>query len=110
MTVSDMINELRAMTESDEADTVLLTYLDAAGNVILNRMYPFLDNDTDYSEMEVPARFHNKLIRIAAFLMNKRGAEGETIHSENGINRHWKDADVPTEMLFDIVPQIGIPG
>ena len=42
-------------------------------------------------------------------MLNKRGAEGEVQHIENGIHRNYKYADVPTELLRDIPPMCGIP-
>ena len=38
------------------------------------------------------------------YLLNKRGAEGQTAHSENGISRSYEDGDVPPTLLRDIVP------
>ena len=108
MTEADKLTELRRITESDEEDSILLSYLNQAKDVILNRMYPYCD-DAEYEEMDVPQRFEWKQIRIAAYFMNKRGAEGETQHIENGIHRNYKSSDVPEDMLWDVFPAIGIP-
>ena len=105
---SDKVLELRRSTEARDEDSVLLSYLAQAREIILSRMYPFRE-ESGYSEPEVPRRFEWKQIRIAAYLMNKRGAEGETAHSENGISRSYGAADVPEEMLRDVLPQVGIP-
>ena len=47
-------------------------------------------------------------VEVAAYLLNKRGAEGETAHSENGISRSYEDGDVPSSLLRDIVPYAGV--
>jgi len=47
-------------------------------------------------------------LEIATYLLNKRGAEGQTAHSENGISRSYESADVPSSMLNQIVPHCGI--
>lgn len=75
-------------------------YLEIARSKILNRLYPF-----GYFEYEpVPDRYFYKQVEIASFLLNKRGAEGQTAHSENGISRSYENGDVPSSMLQDIVP------
>ena len=109
MTEEQKLNELRRITDSEEDAAVLLSYLAQAKDVILNRMYPYCD-DAEYTEMNVPDRFAWKQVRIAAYFMNKRGAEGETQHIENGIHRNYKSSDVPEDMLWDVFPQVGIPG
>ena len=84
---------------SEWTDDVLLTYLTIAGRKIINRAYPFRE-DIDV----VPKRYGILQCEIACYLLNKRGAEGETSHSENGISRAYGSADVPESMLSDVVP------
>ena len=108
MEIAEKLIELRIITEADDDDLVLLTYLDLAKGVILNRMYPYKD-DEELEGMEVPKRFEQRQIEVAAYLLNKRGAEGETQHIENGIHRNYRSAHVPVDMLWDIAPQAGIP-
>lgn len=82
------------------SDALLAAFLDAAGDAVLQRMYPFGYDD----DAEVPAKYARKQCEIAVYLCNKRGAEGETYHSENGINRTYESASVPASMLKGIVP------
>ena len=85
------------------ADDVLISYLDIAARKILNRAYPYDDTIT-----EVPRRYGYLQCEIATYLLNKRGAEGQTAHSENGINRSYASADVPESMLNGIIPHVGV--
>ena len=102
MTKEIMINMLRSMIEDDDtSDGVLNTYLEIAAQKILNRMYPYKE---DYSDMEVPDRYAMIQLNIAVYMLNKRGAEGEIQHIENGIHRNYGSSDVPDGMLKDIVP------
>ena len=64
-------------------------------------MYPFKD---DYEGLEVPDRFVATQLKIASYMINKIGAEGEIQHIENGIHRNYGSADVPDGMLQDIIP------
>lgn len=98
MTDSEKLIMLKAMTgETDE--TVLSTYLSIARNKVLRRAYPYNSSVT-----VVPDQYAYNQVEIAAFLLNKRGAEGETAHSENGISRSYEDGDVPPTLLREIVP------
>ena len=103
MDLSEMLNKLQAMTgETDEE--VMRVYLDLAGDVILRRLYPYGTEIT-----QVPSPYEVRQIEIASYLLNKRGAEGETTHSENGTNRTYGDAYVPPSYLRGIVPFARVP-
>lgn len=103
MTDNDKITLLKQMYDGDESDAVLSTYLSLAADKILNRLYPY-----DTSKTEIPDRYVRTQISIACYLLGKRGAEGETAHKENGIDRTYASADVPEDMLKDIVPFCGV--
>lgn len=47
-------------------------------------------------------------VEIAAYMLNKRGAEGEIVHLENGISRHYEDGDIPPTLLRRITPMVGV--
>ena len=59
---------------------------------------------------EVPEQYGFTQVEIAVYLLNKRGAEGQTAHSENGISRSYEDGDVPPTLLRDIVPFAAVMG
>ena len=104
MTDTEKLTMLKAMTgEKDES--VLSTYLSIAGNKVLKRAYPF-----DSTVTVVPDRYAYNQVEIAAYLVNKRGAEGETAHSENGISRSYEDGDVPPTLLREIAPCASLIG
>lgn len=104
MTDTEKLTMLKAVTgEKDES--VLSTYLSIAGNKVLKRAYPF-----DSTVTVVPDRYAYNQVEIAAYLVNKRGAEGETAHSENGISRSYEDGDVPPTLLREIVPCASLIG
>lgn len=86
-------------------DDLLSTLLAIAESKVLDRAYPY-----DPSVTEVPERYEYKQIEIAAYLYNKRGAEGQTAHNENGINRTYESADVPESLMRGITPFVGVIG
>lgn len=107
MTEVEKLSMLRVMVgqpnEGDWSDDVLSSYLAIAGQKILNRAYPYDDSVT-----EVPRRYSYLQCDIANYLLNKRGAEGQTAHGENGVSRSYESADVPESMLSEIVPNVGV--
>ena len=105
MTESEKLNELRTMTDSRDDDGILSTYLRIARRKILNRMYPYGVIDG----LNVPQKYESLQLEVAAYLLNKRGAEGETLHNENGVQRTYGGADVPSAMLAEITPLCAIP-
>lgn len=98
MTDIEKEDMLAAMT-GEKNGIVLSTYLAIAGNKVLKRLYPFGTTTT-----AVPDRYALTQVEIACFLLNKRGAEGQTSHSENGISRSYEDGDVPPSLLREIMP------
>ena len=108
MTIADKIAQVRVMvgkpeTDSEWSDSVIITYLNIAGRKIINRAYPYDDSIND-----MPTRYDLLQCEIATYLLNKRGAEGQTAHSENGISRSYESADVPDSMLADVIPFCGV--
>ena len=102
MTQEAKIARLRTMIEDQgDSDETLSVYLDLAGDKILNRMYPYKE---DYTGLVIPDRYASTQLKIAAYMLNKRGAEGQIQHIENGIHRNYGDADIPNGMLQDVGP------
>ena len=104
MTKEVMKARLSALTGETD-DNILLTFLDIAGEKILEKCYPY-----HHDKGDVPARYHSTQLEIAVYLLNKRGAEGETAHSENGISRSYESATVPDSMLKHITPHASVLG
>ena len=104
MDANTKIRLVESMT--DEHDHVLIrAYLDLAGEKVCRQAYPY-----DESKTDVPLCYSGNQIAIAAYLLNKRGAEGETSHSENGTMRTYEDADIPASMLRDVLPMVRVIG
>ena len=108
MTEVEKLSLLRVMvgqpnTDEDWSDDVLISYLKIAGEKIINRAYPYDDTVT-----EVPRRYGVLQCEIAQYLLNKRGADGETAHSENGISRTYENADVPESLMNEVIPIVGV--
>lgn len=103
MSITERIDALRDMIENKEDDSVLLAYLRIAESAVLERRYPY-----DHEVACIPPRYETKVLEIAAYLLNKRGAEGQLSHSENGVSRSYESASIPESMLRDITPCVGV--
>lgn len=88
-----------ADTTSDE---IANAYLDMAEKAVVNLAFPFGDG----SEV-MPEKYENVQIEIALYMLNKRGAEGETEHSEGGTSRSYESGDIPLSLKSMITPYAG---
>lgn len=102
MTIEEIISKVSLMANEENTE-IINAYLDIAKNKILLKAFPF----EDISSMEMPEKYQSLWIDATVFLLLKRGAEGETTHNENGVNRSWASDDLPVYMLKEIVPRVG---
>lgn len=87
---------------TDEADAnVAKAYLDVAGSRIMSRAYPFV---ADLSSLSFPARYDDLHVRLAIDMWAKRGAEGQSSHNENGVNRSYEPQ---SRLLAEVIPYVG---
>lgn len=98
----EQLKSLLDISGTDE-DALLLTLLSISAQKILDRVYPY-----DSTVTEVPNRYAMKQVEIAVYLYNKRGAEGQTVHNENGINRTFESADIPESIMRVVTPYVGV--
>lgn len=86
------------ISDSDTTqDSKLNAMLSRAENKIKERRNWMFDEPME-------SRWNELQVQIALFLYNKQGAEGETQHNENGVNRTYENADIPNSLLNDITP------
>ena len=89
-----------SLAPDTDTDEVLDNVLADAEALVLNRMYPFgYPDGTD-----VPARYERIQVQLAVELYSKRGAEGQSSHSENGVSRTWVET---SPLLKRIMPHCG---
>lgn len=101
MTDIEKIEAMRVAIAPDTAeDQVLLSEIQVAETMILNKAYPF-----GYPEdMVVPPRYERLQIKLAVELFTQRGAEGQASHTENGTTRTWPSVN---RILSQIIPHCG---
>ena len=89
-----------SLAPDTDTDVVLDNVLADAEALVLNRMYPFGYPDGTV----IPTRYERIQIQLATELYSKRGAEGQTGHSENGISRSWPEKSA---LLNQVLPHVG---
>ena len=97
------LERLKIRITENVTDEELEDILESAKAVILSRRFPF----GDWPE-ELENKYKDLQIRIATEIFNKRGAEGETAHSENGISRSYASANVSEDLLREITPKAAV--
>lgn len=103
MTNDEKLAALKAMVGSSDSDEVLSAYLKLAGGKIIAKAFPYQNDVT-----EVPEQYSYLQVEIAAYMLNKRGAEGQISHTENGVSRSYENGDVPPSMLKAVIPYCGV--
>ena len=88
----------------DVNDELLNELLASAAAAILSRRFPFGHE----AGQGVPAQYEDLQIRIAVDMFNRMGAEGETMHSENGISRTYESGYISQSLLAEVVPMVGV--
>lgn len=102
MTHAERIANVQARVHDEFAtdDTVSILLQDAQEAIFL-RMYPFGVPD---NVLDVPPRYQVLQCRLAARYFYRIGAEGETVHLENGMHHHYGSAN--DEDLLQEVMQV----
>lgn len=97
------LERLKIRITENVSDAELEDILESAKAVILSRRFPFGEPPAD-----IEVKYKDLQIRIAVEMFNKRGAEGETAHSENGVSRTYSSANVSEDLLREITPKAGV--
>ena len=97
------LDRLKIRITENVSDIELEDILESAKAVIMSRRFPFGEQPA-----EIEDKYKDLQIRIAVEMFNKRGAEGETAHSENGVSRSYASANVSEDLLKEITPKVGV--
>lgn len=106
MTQEEMVAMVQMLVGDERFDAFAEPCLEVAKNAIISRRWPYRD---DASWDEVPEVHHMTAVMAAVYLVNRRGAEGETSHSESGTSRSYESAGIPDSYLRGVVPMVGVP-
>lgn len=107
MTQQEAINIVQTLLENDPTatDALVGVYLDDAKAAILRRLYPF----GGYDDADIPPVYELLWAKLAMRYFLRRGAEGEYIHDENGVNRHYASVN-DEDLLSEVTPYAWVAG
>lgn len=100
--LNDVVNYLR-IKDTTEQKYLKVLVKQAITNVI-NKRYPFKECSEQEQEATV-RRYSNVIFNAVIYAYAKDGAEFQTSHTENGIQRSWIDEE---NLYKDVVPYIKI--
>mgnify|MGYP002623532443 CR=1 FL=1 len=102
MTTEEKITRVQALLNNNEnaTDELISVFLDDAKAEILNVRYPFGIPET---VSDVPAQYEYSQCKLAVRYFNRMGDEGEQIHNEDGVHRHYGSVD-DIDILEKVVP------
>ena len=106
MTDEQMVSRVQTLVGDPRFDDLAEVYLESAKEAIVSRRFPY---DEEKGWDEIPERYHVLACDIAAYLVNRRGSEGETSHTESGTTRAYESAGIPNSYLRCVVPCVGVP-
>lgn len=105
MTDEEMVAQVRTLVDEPRFDKFAEHYLGIAKGAVLSQLYPFGGREW----ADVPEMLHARTVEIAVYLVNRRGAEGETSHSESGTSRSYESAGIPRSYFAGMAPMVGVP-
>lgn len=106
-TISEKHRLLVGLEKADSSkDDLLLIFLLQAENKVLKARCPY--GYTATQKEVVLSAYSDNVENIYTYLYNKRGAEGESSHDENGISRAYESAGIPSSFFDGIVPLVDV--
>ncbi len=106
MTTAEMIALVQTIVDDNRAtDEVVAVYLSLAKERMMDRLYPFGRG----TQTDIPAEYQSLQCELAARLYLRRGGEGEIVHIENGVHRHYHSVS-DEDLLQRLTPNAGICG
>ena len=92
---NEILNDLTVELKSDDdfdANVLAIKVKLAIKEIINKRGYA----DTSMKDSEILAdlsNYYSMIMNVARYDYNQRGAEGQTSHNENNVNRTWAERD-----------------
>jgi len=106
MTNEQKIAEVKALiNDSSVSDETIGVYLGLAESKIYLKMMPFAEADNYPSS--VPTAYEHIQTELASRYILRRGAEGQLVSNENGVQRTYGSVD-DSDLLSRIVSEVGV--
>jgi len=109
----DLLDRLKVRLEitEDDENALLDELLISATEIFLSLKYPVSSCPVDDEEKPIiDSRWNGWIISAAVELYNKIGIEGQSGHTENGINRSYSADGLSNFLIRQVVPNVRIAG
>ena len=112
MTLEEKIEEVKILVnDKSVSDSVITSYLKIAGSKILDRCYPFKDTsevkEDGTLKYSVPAKYDHIHTELTSRYIFRRGFEGQTASTENGVTRSYGSVD-DRDLLDQVMQIVGV--
>ena len=109
MTGNEKIAAVKALVENDAkaTDALVMVYLSQAQSDIMLELYRAYGSVPEGAMM--PEMYDNLQCDLAARKFLRRGAQAESAHNENGVNRTYASTD-DAELLKKVMPYAKVVG
>ena len=105
MTEEQKIEMVAALSDETDED-VISAFLAMAGKAI----YRYGDPFRTMTEEAFLALYPDVQVDAAAYKLNKRGWDYQSVYSENGVRREYESGDLPASILNRITPIAKVMG
>lgn len=96
--------KVTGLDDQELYNNIIEALLEDSKNIALSNIYPF----TDWSEMELPAKYKNWQIRASIELYNLADKAGIKSYSENGLSWSRETDLLSAGLMEEITPRVGI--
>ena len=102
--MTELVEKLRVKCEARGLSFDNTTYQDEIETAIsaVNERRGF----TPTSDILYEPKYSNLIVKMALYSLTKMGAEGETTHKENGIDRVYSNSGDYGDLLNEVVPLV----
>ena len=110
MTDAEKLSAIKIILEGGgeiPSDEKLSLYISLSGSEILNWMYHLVGGVPD-GENEVPTKYENTQIYAVVAGYTHAGAEGESVHIENSVHRHFLYEDMLGYIHDHVLPYVRV--
>ena len=104
MTQQEKVQTVLTLIDGEADENLIIVLLKKAESAIQNRMYP-IRLPQGMTEFTVPAQYEYLQCDLALRYFSKMGGEGELLHIENGIDRHYTSSN-EEDLLKEVVQVI----
>lgn len=102
--MTELVEKLRVKCEARGLHFDNITYQDEIETAVsaVNERRGF----TPTSDILYEEKYSNLIVKMALYSLTKIGAEGETKHSENGIDRTYSSSGDYGDLLNEVIPLV----